>query len=237
MEANRLIAAQSRGPVDVTVGRAPVVEIALGSDDEERQALGERIQAVEVDVAPIHDIERARLQCQLVEDRDVVHLSVGDVDKAGDVATQVQQRMQLDGSFALAKARPGKERETQIDGGRIERVGRLCQGHAEVVASIQLPGNVDEHLGEVGVDAPVSRFVGIGQCAAGDVPAKPNMVEFGSHDPQAGFDVAKTLPIGQLRERHAEELIAARETPDSVVASIAPHAGIEFAFREEVQQL
>ena len=57
----------------------------------------EAIEALEIEEATIHDVESAGLRQQLVKDIDLVHLSVTDVNEHGDVAAQIEQRMQLDG--------------------------------------------------------------------------------------------------------------------------------------------
>ena len=86
-----MIAAQARGLVDLTVRPSAVIEVALATGHEERKPLVERIQTTEVDVAAIHNIERPRLQKQIVEDVDIVRLSVRNADKAGNTAAQVHE--------------------------------------------------------------------------------------------------------------------------------------------------
>jgi len=54
---------------------------------------------------------------------------------------------------------------------------------------------------------------------------------------QAGLYISQALSIGKLRERHAQELIPAREARDLAVPAISPHAGVERMLRQEVQQL
>jgi len=53
-------------------------------------------------MAPVHQVERARLQHQIVHHVDFVRPAIGDVNETGDVAAQVQQRMQLDGRLGCA---------------------------------------------------------------------------------------------------------------------------------------
>jgi len=79
---------------------------------------------------------------------------------------QIDERVQFDGSLAFAKLGPGKQRETKIDGRRIESVGRLIQIDGEGIVGIELPGVGDEDVGEVAADAPVAPLVGVGQGAA-----------------------------------------------------------------------
>jgi len=94
-------------------------DVLLGAYDEERRAQGEYEEPLEIDVAAIQDVERARFRKDLVEDVDVVHGAVGNADKRGDVAMQIQQRVHFDGGLVLAKLGPGEQREAQVDGGRI----------------------------------------------------------------------------------------------------------------------
>jgi hypothetical protein len=165
------------------------------------------IQTAEVDVATIHDVEGARFDKQLVEDIEIVYVSSRDVDKARDTAPQVHQGVHFDCTLASAKSRPGKERKTQIDGRRIEGVGRLLQCQAKVVFGIPFSGHADEHLGEVGVDSPVSCLVGVGQGTSGDFASDADMIEFRLYGAKTSFDVAQAFPVGKLCESHTAELI------------------------------
>lgn len=58
-----------------------------------------RVQTHKVHVAAIHHIERAGLEAQHVQHVHIVQLAVADVDEGRNGATQVQQRVQLDGRF------------------------------------------------------------------------------------------------------------------------------------------
>ena len=71
--------------------------------------------------------------------------------------------MQFNGAFGGAEAGPGKDGQAQVDGGGIEGVDGVFEFDAEVLVEIELPGGMDEGLGEVGVDAPVAGLVGVGQ--------------------------------------------------------------------------
>ena len=80
--------------------------VGLGAHDEERRAQREDVKALEIDVAAVHDVERPGLGQNLVEDVDVMHLAVGNADKRGDIAMQIEQRVHFDGGFVLAELRP-----------------------------------------------------------------------------------------------------------------------------------
>ena len=102
---------------------------------------------------------------------------------------------------------------------------------------LQRPGDTDQALGEIGVDAPVARGIGIGQRIASHRRANPEMIEFGALGAQAYFDVPKALPKGQLREGHAQKLIQAREGLHFELAPIAGDATAEGAQRKMLHQL
>ena len=161
-----LVADQAGGLVDRMRVAALDLEIGLGAGDEEAAGLVKAVQPLEIEVAAIHDVEGAGLGQQLIEDVDVVHLAVADVDEGRDVAAQIQQRVQLDRRLGRAEGRPRKHRQAQIDGGRVQRVDGLLQIDPERLVGIQRPGDADQALGEVGVDAPVARCVGVGQRVA-----------------------------------------------------------------------
>ena len=166
-----LIAAESRGFVDGTVRSAAVLEVLLGTRDVESQVQMKDVESGEIDVTPVHHVAGAGLHGQVVERFDVVHFPAGNVDETREVAAQVDQGMQFDGSLASAESRPREESQTQSDRRRIEGVDGLFQFDAQGVAGIELPGLRDEDAGEIRVNAPIAVLVGLGQRVACDVPA------------------------------------------------------------------
>jgi len=92
-------------------------------------------------------------------------------------------------------------------------------------------------LGEVGVDAPVPRFVGIGQVVARDSAAYAHVIEPGLHGLQTGHNIAAALPISQLGEGQTEELVEARESPNFVVPLIAPDTFSKLVQRQKSHDL
>jgi len=166
-----------------------------------------------------------------------VHFAIGDFDKRGNAAARIQQCMQFDRAFAVAKAGPRKQGQAQVDGGRIQRVHRLIQFDAEVVVEIQPPGRMDQHLGKIGVNAPVSVFVGIGQRAAGHVSANAHGVEFAFQRSQTGFAIAQAFSVGELSKSHAQKLIEAGKVLDLAVAAITLNAFLKIVYGEQTHQM
>jgi hypothetical protein len=102
---------------------------------------------------------------------------------------------------------------------------------------VQQPGDADQALGEIGIDAPVAHSVGIGQGITNHRRTNPEMIELGTLRAQTYFDVSKALPKGQQRERHAQELIQARKGLHFECAWIAGHATTEGGQRKMLHQL
>jgi hypothetical protein len=161
-----LVANQAGASIDRAGIAALDFEIGLGPRDEEAFRLVQLIKPVEVDVASVHDVKSAGLGQQQIENIDVVQFAIADVKKRRDTATQIQERVQLDGCFGRTKRCPRKDRQTQIDGAGIQSVNRIVEIDTKWFRGIKATGDGDQRLGKVGVDAPVAALVGVGQSAA-----------------------------------------------------------------------
>jgi hypothetical protein len=75
-----------------------------------------------------------------------MHFSIGNADKHGDVAVQIQQCVHLDGGFVFAESRPGEKGQAQVDGGRVQRIQTLIQIHADRIGGIQRSRDADQYL-------------------------------------------------------------------------------------------
>ena len=123
---------------------APGFEVGFGARHKEAARAVKAMQPLEVDIPSVHDVERAGLGQQQVQHIDIVKLAVAEVQKRGNVAAQIQQRVQLDGRFGRAKWRPRKHRQAQIDGADVESVDRFYQIDAKRFSGIQTEGDPDE---------------------------------------------------------------------------------------------
>src|SRR5271170_1701551 len=126
-EHDRLIADQPGAAIYRMRVATLGLQVRLSSRDKEAARLVEAKQPLEIQEAAIHDVEGSRLGHQLIEDVDLVHFAVADVNKDRDIAAQVEQRMQFDRCFGAPKRRPWKDRQTQVDRRGVERVHRLFQ--------------------------------------------------------------------------------------------------------------
>jgi len=177
-EHHGLVETQAGGFVHGVGVTACAAEVLFGAGDEESAALMNPMPAGEVKVAAIHDVKRAGFPDELVEDVDVMHTASGDNDDRGKVALERQQGVEFDGGFVLPKRGPRKQREAEVNGGGIQRIGGGLEFTTERLIGVKRGGLPDEDLGEVGKDTPVAIFVGIGQRAAGGGLTDAGVVEF-----------------------------------------------------------
>ena len=216
---------------------ASAEEVFLGAGDEEGRTQVQPMQAREVQIAAIHDVKRARLPNEFVKDVHVVDAARRDNNDGGEVAMQSQKGVQFDGGFATAETGPREERQTQINGGGVQRVGGGLQFNAEGLVSVEGGGLLDENMSEVGEDAPVPGFIGVGQGAAGDGVSKARVIKLRTESGQTSFDVAETFAPGQLSESQDEKLFVSGEFADAEVAVVMRDALVELVFGEEVEEL
>ena len=221
---DRLVRDQVHGFIDGPRGDPARLKIRFGPDDEKHSVLMKRVESEEVQIRPIQDIEGSGLKREIIEDPDIVRSSFCHMDKRGDRSTQVEKRMEFDGALAFAESGPREKRQAQVDRGGIEGVNCVLEFQADVLVAVESTGFGDEDLGEIGVDAPVPHFVGIGQVVARDAAADAHMIEPALHGSQAGYDIAEAFPVSQLGEGQTEELVEARKSPDFVVSLITPDA-------------
>src|SRR5215204_1105004 len=114
------------------------IQVGFGAGDEEGASVMQDVKAREVDIAAIHDVDGARFREQQIEDVNVLQLAVRDVDEARDVAAQIEQRVHLYRRLGGAKVRPWKQRQAQVDGGRVQSIDRVAQFQAQAFVGVKL---------------------------------------------------------------------------------------------------
>src|ERR1700704_5011975 len=91
-----------------------ILHVAFGAGHKERVGDMKCMQSAKNDIASIHYIDGSGLRCDQNQRQRIAHFTVGNVDKAGDGTTQIEQCMHFDGSFGATKISPRKQSETQI---------------------------------------------------------------------------------------------------------------------------
>ena len=145
--------------------------------------------------------------------------------------------MELHGRLGSPEAGPREQRETEIDGRRIERVGGLRQLDREGLVAVQYARPLDQELRKVAVDPPVARLVRIGEGTPRHAAPQARVVKLRLKRPQARLDAAQTLAVRQLGERETEELIVAGERVHPMRPTVARDALLERASGDQVEEL
>ena len=234
---DRLVADEPGTPIHGTRIATLSFQVQLPADDEEAAGAMKPKNPLEIQVSPIHDVEGTGLRQQLIEDVDVMHLAVADVDKCRDIASKIEQLVELHGTLRRATWCPGKDRETQIDRRGVQRVDRLFQIHAKRLVDVQLPSHGNQSLRKRCVDTPAAHLVRLRESPARNPTAFPHVIELVALRPQAYLDVPKALAVGVLREREAEKLLETREALDLVLAAVRCHAATKRRERQMARQL
>jgi hypothetical protein len=199
--------------------------VGLGAGDKKCVGLMDCEQSGEIEIPAIEQIVGTGLDTQQVERVDLVCLAIGDVNESGNRASQVQQGVQLDGRLVCSKRRPRVNRQTQIDRSGVERINGGVQVDGQRILRIQGPRHRNQVLRKVGVDLPWASGICIGQRVARDsLATQAHVVQALGLRTQVDLDVAKRLPIGQLRKSHGQKLVHAGEVLHLVVASVMGNA-------------
>src|ERR1035437_1245160 len=193
-----LVETQSGGLIHGPGVTAGATEVLHGTGDEESAALMRPMPAGEVEIAAIHDVKRTGFPDQLVEEVDIMNTASGDNDDGGKVALEGQQGVEFDGGLVPAESSPRKEREAEVNGGGVQRIGGGLEFKAERFLGVKRGRLLDEDVGEVGKDTPVPLFMGHRQRVAGGGLADAGMIELRAEGRQTDFDVAQTFAPGQL---------------------------------------
>ncbi len=145
--------------------------------------------------------------------------------------------MQLDRGLLGAEARPREHRQAEVNGGGVQGIHGVVEIQTKRLVGVHRSRDVDQHLSEVGVDAPIVRLVGVGQRRSRDLAAKAHVIELALHGAQAGFDVAETLAESQLGKGETKKLIEAGKAAQFVIAAVPHDALAELVRRDMIDQL
>ena len=236
-EDNGLVADQSSRTIHGVRVTSLDLQIRLAPRYEETAGAVESIEPLEIEKPAIHDVKGPRFRHQVIEDVDLVHLAVADMNKTGDIAPQVEQRMQFDRCLGGTKRRPRKHRQTQIYRGGVEGINRLFQIDAKRFVHVKLPGDSNQTLSEVGIDSPVPGCIGVGQRVARHHGPNTEMVKLVALGSKACLDVPQAFPIRQLSEGHTKKLIEARKRFDLALSTVPCHATTKRRQRKMLRQL
>jgi len=232
-----LIRTQTGTAVNRARVHAPELRIYPIANNEKRGSRGDMEQAHKIDVATVHNVESVWFQKQSVKQAPVRSIPVGDFNKSRNRAAQIETGMQFDSSMTSMNSCPRKNRKAEIDNGRIKGVHRAVHFNTKFIAGIQSTRLMNQDLREVGIDTPITVFIGVGESITGNIAADTHVVKFMVLRPEACFDVAETLAVCELRESQTAKLITAGKVNNFVIATIPLDTFTKFVGGQKVHQL
>ena len=232
-----LIAEHAASTVDLVGVQSSEPGIALSPDDKEGLREMYVVESGVIKVATVHDIEGSGLRNEVIEDVDVVDLAIGNECPGRDATLQIEQGMQFDSCLCSSERGPWEQFQTEINRGRVKCIDRLLEFQPKVIFRVELSCLRDQHLGEIGIDAPVPSFVCFCNSASGYCAFDAHVIPFFGNSSQAGFNISQTFPVRQLSEGHAEILVPAGERSHPLIAFVSLDAPAEFMHGEEIHKL
>jgi hypothetical protein len=145
--------------------------------------------------------------------------------------------MHLDPRLGGAEVGPAEQGQRQIDGRRVQRIDRVLQLDAQVLADIQPPRLGHQSHGQIAPESPVAVLVRLGQRGTCDGPGESKVVERLGLRVQAGLDIAQAVPPSQLGKDHADELLAASEMASALRRAVSTRKAVECLPVDEVENL
>ena len=134
-------------------------------------------------------------------------------------------QMHLDPHLSPAELGPRTEFQAKTDCRAVESIYSVVKIQPEggIVISVEGAHLINENLPKVTVDTPVPEFICLCQCVARNHIANTVMVELMRHSSMACLNIPETVLVGKLSQAHNEELIVAREVPDTIVHVVQGH--------------
>lgn len=210
-------------------------EVLFGAGDEEGPSLVDPTEPVEVDVAPVDDIDAVRNQVQKGANRtDIGAFPIGQDREGRDLAAQVELAVELDRAFGLAELGPGEEFQAEIDRSRVEALNGMLE--SELMLGGDGLATIQQVVEELLRDAPVAAGIGVGQGRALH-GRQPQVVELWLLGAQRGLDVPQADFAGRLGIQEGGQLVPGREFLDVGVATEAQDGLVEVMSGQQNQQL
>jgi hypothetical protein len=161
------------------------IRASFGARYEKSAHLMQPIKLGEIQIAAVHYAERPSFDWQKSHHVYLVHLACADMDKRRDCVSQAQQRVQFDFAICLAKWRPVKQDDAQIDRRSVLSVNCALEIESDQVGlAIKLACSTNQQRGHVCPNASVARHVRIGPRRAMNAVTKPRRIQFGRIGPQ-----------------------------------------------------
>ena len=210
--------------------------VVLGPRDEVRTLLLEvLVKLLEGDVSLVHQVESTRFDRYLIHHLGIIDLTRRKQDKGGNRASQVHQRMHLEGPLAMVELRPGTQLQTQFNGAAVKRIYHLIKTNPQLFIFVKFGGFLHQSHRKVLIDTPILLLVGLSQSGSGH-RLDARTVEV-STEVKCSLNISQTGSVGELSKAHHHELVTAIELDSVPVTLVAVDTLLELVFVEERHDL
>jgi len=96
VESHNLVGAKQPATIDGAGDSHVKANVGPGADDKKRTLIGKAAQPAKINISTIHDIDRPRLDRQMIQTADVARLARGHVDESRHRAAQIECGVQLE---------------------------------------------------------------------------------------------------------------------------------------------
>ena len=222
-----LVATQSSGPINRARLNAGKPHAPFCTRHEEGANHYKEVESCEIEIAAVHDVEAPRFENDFVKCMNNSAFPISDVHECWDWPPHIEQGMELDGGISAPVSSPWKEGQAEIDSRGIQCVHRLVDVFVKRLRRVELPCPPDQVLGQIGVDAPVTCFIGFRQSGASNRTRQTQLRPSTGYRVQARFNVAQAFAMGQLGENQTNELCPAGEMPNFVIAAVPADTAVK----------
>ena len=164
-----------------------------------------------VTVASVHNDDAARGKGEMVGGGDIGSLAIGDHSEVWQIAVVVQKQMELNGTFGLTEVSPGKQAETEVDGGGVEAEQLVLEAKPLLFARALAAAEVPQMKEGLLIELPGTVGIGVGKRALGGGSTQSQVTELTAGDGQSIADLPQALGLGELTEEHGDILVPGGE--------------------------
>ena len=228
-------ACRSIGSLGVNASR---IHVVLCASHKEATRKMHSVKSSEIQATSIHDVESTHPDWYKIQHVDFVQFAVADVNKRWHGAVQVEQGEQFDGTFGFSKRCPVEQAQAQIDRCGVQHVDRVLQVQADqIYIAVKLARSTYQQSGHVSPNAPIARFVGIGQRQSMNAVTQTHGIKFARIYTKGHRDISQAFALSQLSKSHQSRQFRTGHATNTYVAAVAVHYSCKTGPRDEFHQL
>lgn len=155
-----------------------------------------------IHISSIKDIERILLIDQIIHCFHIIHRGWCYMHKGWNLSCYLEKSVKFYPRLGLTKGRPPEYTQTQVNGRWVKRIDFAF--NLKIIVGSFFPGNSDKMISKCLKYFAVSGFICFCQITSSNADAKAQMIRFTAMGIQGNNQIPKTIPIGELTEKHTE---------------------------------